>query len=157
MTVSVQHLIDAADREVLDSTDPSVADHVRRYLATDGADGYLEGGMTNLVLTTIGRRSGKLRRTGLFFGVDGDRYVLVASGTEVSNSHPDWYHNVLAHPEVHVQVRGDRFLARARDTEGEERERLWRMMTELAPIYHSYRRPGIHRTIPVVVLEPAGG
>lgn len=53
-----------------DSPDRSVAEHVRRYLETAGEDGYMEGGMTNLVLTTVGRRTGRLRRTGLFFTED---------------------------------------------------------------------------------------
>lgn len=142
---------------VLDSPDPSVAEHVRRYLATDGADGYLEGGVPNLVLTVVGRRTGKLHRTGLFFGEDAGRYVLVASGAAVSERHPAWYLNAVANPEVHVQVRGDRFLARARTAEGAERDRLWRMMAERAPVYRTYYEPRTRRTIPVVVLDPLKG
>ena len=57
-----------ADSGPIDSPDPSVAEHVRRYIATGGASGYLEGGTTNLVLTHRGRTSGRLYRTGLFFG-----------------------------------------------------------------------------------------
>ncbi|SHG25107.1 nitroreductase/quinone reductase family protein [Streptoalloteichus hindustanus] len=137
---------------VIDSPDPSVAEHVRRYLATDGADGFLEGGMTNLVLTTVGRSSGRLYRTGLFFGEDRGRLVLVASGSAISPRHPNWYLNTLAHPEVHVQVRAERFLARARTTVGAERSRLWRLMTALAPVYHQYEARTA-REIPVVVLD----
>jgi F420H(2)-dependent quinone reductase len=142
--------------DVLDSPDRSVTEHVRRYLATDGADGYLEGGVPNLVLTVVGRRSGKLRRTGLFFGEDAGRYVLVASGSGISDRHPEWYLNVVAYPEVHVQVGADRFLARARTAEGDERERLWAMMAERAPVYRTYYEPRSRRVIPVVVLERLG-
>ncbi|MGI5170499.1 nitroreductase/quinone reductase family protein [Spirillospora sp. CA-253888] len=138
--------------DATDSPDPSVAEHVRRYLATDGRDGYLEGGMTNLVLTVKGRRSGRWLRTGLFFGEDDGRYVLIASGSAVTHTHPAWYLNLVAHPEVGVQILGERFTARARTAEGPERERLWRVMTELAPVYHTYEARS-RREIPVVVLE----
>ena len=91
-------------------------------------------------------------RTALFYGTDGDRYVLVASGSAVTATHPEWYRNLTADPVVEVQIRGERFTARARTAEGAERQRLWALMTELAPVYHAYaqRSP---RTIPVVVLE----
>ncbi|WP_219413909.1 nitroreductase family deazaflavin-dependent oxidoreductase [Pseudonocardia nigra] len=136
---------------VTDSPDRSVAEHVERYLASEGRDGYLEGGVPNLVLTTLGRRTGAPRRTALFFGMDGDRYVLVASGSAVTAHHPQWYLNVEAHPEVQVQVQAERFLARADTATGPERERLWSMMTALAPIYHRYEAL-TPREIPVVVL-----
>ncbi|MEV4220413.1 nitroreductase family deazaflavin-dependent oxidoreductase [Nonomuraea sp. NPDC049725] len=139
--------------DATDSPDPSVAEHVRRYLATDGRDGYLEGGVTNLVLTVKGRKSGRWLRTGLFFGEDDGRYVLVASGSAITHTHPGWYLNVVANPEVGVQILGERFTARARTAEGPERERLWRMMTELAPVYRTYEARS-RREIPVVVLEP---
>ncbi|WP_245642567.1 DUF6196 family protein [Nonomuraea candida] len=74
--------------DAADSPDPSVAEHVRRYLATDGRDGYLEGGVTNLVLTVKGRKLGRWLRTGLFFGEDDGRYVLVASGSAITHTHP---------------------------------------------------------------------
>ncbi|WP_431913000.1 nitroreductase/quinone reductase family protein [Nonomuraea jabiensis] len=138
--------------DAADSPDPSVAEHVRRYLATDGRDGYLEGGMTNLVLTVKGRKSGRWLRTGLFFGEDDGHYVLIASGSAVTHTHPAWYLNVVANPEVGVQILGERFTARARTAEGPERARLWRMMTELAPVYRTYEARS-RRQIPVVVLE----
>ncbi|MFI7640706.1 nitroreductase/quinone reductase family protein [Nonomuraea sp. NPDC049400] len=138
--------------DAADSPDSSVAEHVRRYLATDGRDGYLEGGVTNLVLTVKGRKSGRWLRTGLFFGADDGRYVLVASGSAITHTHPSWYLNVVANPEVGVQILGERFTARARTAEGPERERLWRVMTELAPVYRTYEVRS-RRQIPVVVLE----
>jgi deazaflavin-dependent oxidoreductase (nitroreductase family) len=139
--------------EVYDSPDPSVAEHVRRYLATNGASGYREGGVTNLVLTHRGRTSGKLYRTGLFYGEDQGRWVLVASGSAITPTHPQWYLNLVANPEVTVQIRGERFTARARTAEGAERDRLWELMVDLAPVYRTYEARS-DRTIPVVVLEP---
>lgn len=85
--------------------------------------------------------------------VDDGRYILVASGSAITHTHPAWYLNVVANPEVRVQIRGERFTARARTAEGPERERLWRKMTTLAPIYHTYEAR-TRREIPVVVLEP---
>ncbi len=144
---------DAVDA-ALDSRDPSVREHVRRYLATEGASGFLEGGVPNLVLTTVGRRTSRLHRTALWFGEDDGRYVLVASGSAVSERHPAWYLNVVAHPAVHVQVRASRFLATARTAAGEERERLWTLMTALAPVYRTHYQRSTRRAIPIVVLEP---
>lgn len=142
----------SGSNDVIDSPDRSVADHVHRYLATDGRDGYLEGGVPNLVLTVTGRRSGRRYRTGLFYGTDGDRYVLVASGSAITHTHPSWYLNLTANPEVEVQIKGERFAATARTASGDERARLWRLMTTLAPVYHSYAAAS-RREIPVVVLE----
>lgn len=140
---------------VNDSPDPAVAEHVRRYLDSDGEDGYLEGGTTNLVITTVGRRSGRRHRTGLFFGRDGERLVLVASGSVFGQPTPNWYHNLMATPEAEVQVRAERFRVLAHEAVGAEYTRLWRLMTDLAPVYHRYAReaPG---PIPIVVLERVG-
>lgn len=137
---------------VTDSPEPSVAEHIRRYVATGGRSGHLEAGVTNLLLTTVGRTSGQLRRTALFYGSDEDRYVLIGSHFYGGPKHPDWYRNLVAHPEVGVQVRDERFVARARIAEGEERERLWKLMTAKWPAYDTYQARST-RTIPVVVLE----
>ncbi|MCG5212911.1 nitroreductase family deazaflavin-dependent oxidoreductase [Streptosporangium sp. KLBMP 9127] len=141
-----------APHEVADSPDASVAEHVRRYIATQGRSGYLEGGTTNLILTYQGRKSGKRYRTGLFFGEDDGSYVLVASGSAITHTHPGWYLNLMANPEAQVQVLAEVFAVRARTAVGQERARLWKMMTDLAPVYHTYEAK-TRRVIPVVVLE----
>ncbi|MGS2615221.1 nitroreductase family deazaflavin-dependent oxidoreductase [Micromonospora sp. LZ34] len=128
-----------------------VASHVRRYLATDGADGGKYHGYDALLLTTRGRRSGTLRRTALIYGRDGDRYLLVASNGGAQR-HPNWYLNLCADPEVRVQVGAETFAARARTATGEERPRLWRLMTEVFPTYARYQQQ-TDREIPVVVIE----
>ena len=126
-------------------------EHVRRYLQTDGAEGHDWQGTTVLILTTTGRRSGEARSTPLIYGKRGDDHVVVASkgGAE---EHPDWYLNLAAQPDVTVQVRGDRFKARAHAATAEEKPGLWRMMTERWPAYDEYQRK-TKREIPVVVLE----
>jgi deazaflavin-dependent oxidoreductase (nitroreductase family) len=130
------------------------AEHVRRYLETDGEVGYRwRNGAPILILTTTGRRSGEPRVKPLIFGEDDGRYVVVASKGGARH-HPDWYMNLSADPDVHVQVKADRFSARARTAEGDERERLWKRMAEIWPAYDDYRQK-TDREIPVVVLERA--
>ncbi|HEV7134809.1 MAG TPA: nitroreductase family deazaflavin-dependent oxidoreductase [Gaiellaceae bacterium] len=127
-------------------------EHVRRYIETDGEVGYTwREGSPTLLLTVTGRKSGTEYTTPLIFGRDGDDLVLVASQGGRPD-HPDWYLNLVEHPEVGVQVKGDRFRARARDAEGEERERLWRAMNEIWTHYDEYQAK-TDRVIPVVVLE----
>lgn len=140
------------DEEVFDSPSGWVRKHVREYVETDGRKGHRWSGVHTLLLTTRGRKSGKLRRTALIYGRDGDRYLVVASkgGAE---SHPSWYLNLSEHPEVRVQVGSDRFVARARTADTEEKLRLWRIMTEIWPEYDHYQERTA-REIPVVVLEP---
>jgi deazaflavin-dependent oxidoreductase (nitroreductase family) len=130
------------------------AEHVRRYLETDGEVGYRwRNGAPILILTTTGRRSGEERVKPLIFAEDDGRYVVVASKGGARH-HPDWYLNLRAEPDVHVQVKADRFRARARTAEGEERARLWERMAEIWPAYDDYRQK-TDREIPVVVLERA--
>ena len=127
------------------------AEHVRRYRETDGEVGYMWNGAPILLLTTTGRRTGEPTTTPLIFGRDGDRYVIVASKGGAP-AHPGWYRNLVKTPEVEVQVKADRFRARARTASGDERERLWRAMNEIWPHYDSYAEK-TDREIPVVVLE----
>src|SRR5919202_5857152 len=88
------------------------AAHARRYLETNGEDGHIWEGVPTLLLTTTGRRSGKDYTTPLIYGEDGGRYLVVASRGGAPE-HPQWYRNLLVQPSVQVQVKGDRFRARA--------------------------------------------
>ena len=127
-------------------------EHVRRYRETDGREGHeWRNGSSILLLTTTGRNTGRETTTPLIYGMDGENPVIVASKGGAP-AHPGWYRNLVKHPEVGVQILGDRFRARARTAEGEERERLWRLMTEIWPDYDAYQRK-TDREIPVVVLE----
>ena len=105
-----------------------------------------------LLLTVRGRKSGKQRTTPLMYGRDGANLVLVAS-VGGAPKHPAWYLN-LQGQEAEVQVGRERRRVRARDAEGEERERLWAQMVEAYPTYAEYQKK-TSRRIPVVVLEPA--
>ncbi|MEJ2133126.1 MAG: nitroreductase family deazaflavin-dependent oxidoreductase [Gammaproteobacteria bacterium] len=135
------------DRELPDW----IADHMRRYLETDGEDGHMWRGVPTLLLTTTGRRSGSSRMLPLIYGEEGDACVVVASKGGHENN-PLWYENLKTNPEVQVQVAADKFTAQARTATGEERARLWKKMTEIWPAYDEYQAR-TKREIPVVVLE----
>jgi deazaflavin-dependent oxidoreductase (nitroreductase family) len=125
--------------------------HVKRYQETDGAEGHEWQGTHVLILTTTGRRSGQSRSTPLIYGRDGENYVVVASKGG-ADQHPGWYLNLMAQPQVEVQVLGDRFTARARTATAEEKPQLWQAAVERWPAYAEYQR-NTDRDIPVVVLE----
>jgi len=141
----------ASREEIVDSPTGWVARHVRRYVETDGRSGHKWNGRQTLLLTTRGRKSGKLRRTALIYGQDGDRYLLVASNGGARN-HPFWYLNLTAQPEVQVQVGADKFTARARTAGAAEKPRLWRLMAAIWPDYDRYQKR-TSRDIPVVIVE----
>ncbi|MEV1143357.1 nitroreductase family deazaflavin-dependent oxidoreductase [Micromonospora sp. NPDC049799] len=143
-----------ASEQVVDSPQGWVADHIRRYVETDGAEGHeWRPGVFTLLLTTRGRRSGALRRTALIYGRDGDAYLVVASQGG-DPKHPAWYLNLVDEPQVEVQVGAERFTARARTATAEEKPRMWAEMTGIWPAYDDYQAK-TDREIPVVVLERA--
>jgi len=129
-------------------------EHVDRYIATDGKEGHDWQGTTTLLLTTTGRRSGEPRTSPLIYQHYGDALLVVASKGG-SDTPPAWYLNLQADPDVTVQVRGDRFAARARTATPQEKPDMWRVMAAAWPQYDEYQRK-TDRDIPVVVLEPAG-
>jgi deazaflavin-dependent oxidoreductase (nitroreductase family) len=138
--------------DIYDSPRDWVADHIRRYVETDGREGHQWKGVHTLLLTTRGRKSGKLRRTALIYGKDGNKYIVVASRGG-NPHHPSWYLNLSENPSVEVQVGGEKFSATARTVTGEEKTRLWKMMASIWPDYDNYQAK-TEREIPVVVLEP---
>lgn len=133
---------------VVDSPIDWVGRHVRRYVATGGREGQRRYGHDCLLLTTRGRVTGRPRRTALFYWREGDRYLIVPS-----SGVPDWYRNLLADPEVVVQVGAEVFVAEARPATAAERPRLWGVVLAGLPRFAEYaERAG--RDLPVVVLRP---
>ncbi|GAA3103993.1 nitroreductase family deazaflavin-dependent oxidoreductase [Streptomyces rectiviolaceus] len=128
-------------------------EHVKRYVETDGAEGHDWQGTTVLILTTTGRKSGEQRSTPLIYRPHGDAVLVVASNGG-ADAPPLWYRNLEADPEVQVQVKGDRFTARARTATPEEKPDMWRTMAATWPAYDEYQTK-TDREIPVVVLERA--
>ncbi len=105
-----------------------------------------------LILTTRGAKSGDRRESPLAYHLDGDRIVIVASKGGAP-SHPAWYHNLLADPNVTVELNGETFPARAKVVhDADEYERLYAQHAELMPGFLEYRQK-TSRRIPVVVLE----
>jgi deazaflavin-dependent oxidoreductase (nitroreductase family) len=118
---------------------------------TDGRKGHRWQGVPTLLLITRGRKSGKLRRTALIYGVDGDRYLVVAS-TGGAPANPAWYLNLVQNPDVEVQVGADKFTARASTAHSDEKPPLWVLMASIWPDYDKYQAK-TNREIPVVILE----
>jgi deazaflavin-dependent oxidoreductase (nitroreductase family) len=109
-------------------------------------------GVLHVVLTTTGRHSGKPRDVPLFAFRDGDRIVVVASRNG-SDREAAWVWNLRADPAARMRVGREVRDVRAYEAEGEERDRLWRLVIEGYPGYELYQRRTA-RLIPVVVLEP---
>jgi len=138
--------------EIHDSPTRWVARHIRSYVESDGRKGHRWHGVDTLLLTTTGRKTGRLRRTALIYGRDGDRYLVVGSNGGAAR-HPAWYLNLVAHPQVELQVGAERTAAAARTADADEKPPLWRLMAELWPEYDNYQKR-TEREIPLVILEP---
>jgi proline iminopeptidase len=131
---------------------PFGQEHVRLYRETDGDEGFVwKEGSHILLLTTTGRTTGQKTTTPLIFGLDGENPVIVASQGGAPD-HPGWYKNLTKDPAAEVQIKGETFAVYARDAEGEERDRLWRLMNGEWQHYEEYQQR-TDRRIPVVVLE----
>ena len=126
-------------------------EHIDRYVATDGKEGHDWQGTQTLILTTTGRRSGQPRRYALIYGRHDDDYLVVASKGGAPDA-PAWYKNLTANPQVQLQVKADRFTARARTATPEEKPALWEKMAKIFPNYNEYQSKTT-REIPVVILE----
>jgi deazaflavin-dependent oxidoreductase (nitroreductase family) len=144
MPSSVVEALPSLAEEVHDNPTGWVRDHIRHYVERGGRF----NGRESLLITTRGRRTGRLRRTALYYGRDGDRYVLVATGVH----DPAWYLNVVASPAVVLQVGAESFAALAQPAAAGERARLWKLMVRVLPKYTAYEREA-GRPLPVVVVQ----
>jgi deazaflavin-dependent oxidoreductase (nitroreductase family) len=107
-----------------------------------------------LLLHVTGRRSGQTLIIPLAYHMDGDRYVVAASKGG-SPDHPQWYRNLVAHPDVTVEVGNEKFRARAVPyPRGPERDRLYSDHAKLMPGFADYEKKTT-RIIPAIVLERA--
>jgi len=136
-------------------------DHANRYMSSGGADGHMYDAnppgysrmtVPSLLLTTMGRKSGQKFIFPLYYGQTGNSYIIVASKGGAPE-HPGWYKNILANPEVEIQVGTKKLKARARTVSGAERQQLWEKALEFWPPYADYQKKTA-REIPVVVLDP---
>ena len=126
---------------------------VDEFRANGGVVGGYFAGATLLLLTTTGARSGKQTVSPVMCTVDGDRLLVYASAGGGPN-HSAWYHNLVANPDVTVELGIETFPARSTIVTGPERDRLWDEQVARVPSFGDYQR-GNPRVIPVVALEHA--
>jgi deazaflavin-dependent oxidoreductase (nitroreductase family) len=124
---------------------------IEEFRATRGTTGGPFEGRPLLLLTTTGAKSGQSYTAPMMYVPEGDRLLVIASniGAPV---HPDWYHNLVAHPEVTVETGTETFDATAVVTEGEEREQLWSRIVAQYPFFREHQAK-TSRQIPIVALE----
>jgi deazaflavin-dependent oxidoreductase (nitroreductase family) len=124
------------------------------YRASKGRLGArFPGGAPICIVTTTGRRSGSARTVPLLYMRDGDDIIVVASKGGMPQ-HPDWYLNVVANPEVEIEVGNDRKRFVARTADSSERAALWPRLLEVYSSYDDYQAR-TDREIPVVICSPA--
>ncbi len=128
---------------------------IEEFRANRGKSGGPMEGRPLLLLTTTGAKSGQLRTTPMMYIPDGDHLLVIASNAGAP-VHPDWYRNLVAYPEVTVEVGNEIFEAIAIVTEGTERQRLWTRVVELYPFFADHQAK-VTRQIPVIVLERREG
>ena len=128
---------------------------IAEFRANGGTVGGPFAGAPMLLLTTTGARSGEQRTTPLVYLPDGDRLVVIASKGGAP-THPAWYHNLVAHPDVTVEVGSETLPVRAAVLSGEERDRLYARQAGLRPAFAEYQAKTTRR-IPVVALERRQG
>jgi len=142
----------ASEQQIVDSPTEWVADHIARYVQSNGEDGHIWQGVPTLLLTTVGKVSGANRRTALIYGRIGNDYVIVASKGG-HPTHPLWHNNLVSHPTVRLQVGAEVFDATATTmAEGIDRETAWAEMVRIWPGFAEYQEK-TDRRIPLVQLQ----
>ena len=149
-----------APSPINDSPTEWVRDHITRYVSSNGADGHDWNGVPCMLLTTKGRRSGNWQRSALIYGIDPDTndVILIASKGGAPEN-PLWFENLLAEPEVWIQIGARTEWATAsivsHETDSERRDALWRIMCAIWPSYDEYQTKAdvVSRVIPVVTVS----
>ena len=128
---------------------------IAEFRANGGVVGGRFAGAPMLLLATTGAKSGQRRTTPLVYLPDGDRFVIIASKGGAPR-HPDWYHNLMAHPDTTVEVGTETVPVAAVEVTGEERDRLYARQAALRPAFAEYETRTA-RTIPVIALHRRNG
>lgn len=126
--------------------------HVLTYRLTGGCFGARMRGFKVLLLTTVGRKTGKRRINPLGYFQDNENYIVVASNAGM-DSHPAWFYNLRHTPNTSILLGNQTILVTARITQGQERERLMTKIMSEAPAYSGYQTR-TSREIPIVILQP---
>ena len=138
--------------EYTPSTSKWAREQAERFEASGGTEANTHQGVPIIVLTSVGAKSGTLRKTALMRVEHEGRYAVVASKGGAPE-HPVWYWNLVAEPHVELQDGADRRDYDARVLEGDERAAWWDRAVAVWPDYANYQRK-TDREIPVFVLEP---
>jgi F420H(2)-dependent quinone reductase len=141
------------DGEYVPSPTESVRTQVADYEASDGLEGGTLEGRPVVIVTSVGAKSGKVRKNPVMRIVDGDRYVAVASAGG-SPTNPSWYANLVAHPRVRLQDGASVKEFQAREVSGDEKRHYWTVAERFWPHFPEYRRLAGGRDIPIMVFEP---
>lgn len=142
----------ALSGEYVPSPHKWAADQVDKYESSGGTEGTTLQGKPVVIVTTLGARTGKVRKIPLMRIEHGGRYAVVASQGGAPK-HPVWYHNLKAHPRVELQDGPTKRELTAREVTGEEKAEWWGRAVEAWPDYANYQTK-TDRQIPVFVLEP---
>lgn len=130
-----------------------VRNNVAEFEESNGTKGNLMQGDPIVVITSVGSKSGSLRKNPVMRVERDGTYVAIASKGGAPDN-PEWYANFLAHPEVELQDGGEKHTYLARLVEGDERVDWWRLAVETWPTYGEYQKK-TDREIPVFLLERA--
>ena len=125
---------------------------VEAFRANKGQVGGMWEGRPLLLITTTGAKSGQHRTNPVMYLREGDR-VFVFASKGGAPSHPDWYRNLLAHPEVTVEIGDQIYTAIAKPLTGEERDSIYARWAQQYPQFREYQEK-TSRTIPVIELQP---
>ena len=129
-------------------------EQAEKYMESGGTDGTVLQGKPVVLLTTVGAKSGKLRKTPLMRVEHGGEYAVVAS-LGGAPKHPVWYHNIKAHPRVELQDGTESHDYEAREVFGDEKVTWWGRAVQVWPDYANYQQK-TDRQIPVFVLTRVG-
>ena len=144
-------VLDPIERDALDSAVPFAAEHARRYIASAGADDGWDGPRPILLLYTVGRTTGAVRRNPvLFFDHGGERFIIGSKGGDVQ--HPQWFTNLVANPDVYIRVDTDFYRAVAEVVADEARAAAWPSLIARYEMFAAYQAR-TERQIPLVRLR----
>ena len=139
--------------EYIPSPTEWVRNQVELYESSGGTEGTSLNGLAVIIVTNKGRKTGAIRKTPLMRVADGDNYVLVASRGGAP-THPVWYYNLKADPNVEIRDGVDVHSMKVREVEDSaERQRLWDIAVDAFPPYQEYQGK-TDRVIPVFLAEP---
>lgn len=126
---------------------------IEQFRATRGSQDWPFAGRPLLLLTATGAKSGQQRTTPMMYVPDGDTWLVIASNAGAAR-HPDWYHNLMAHPEVTVEIGDETIPATASLISGDERAPIWKQIVASYPFFAEHQAQTT-REIPVFRLRRA--